>query len=71
MFFKRSRFNLRDKYVIEFNDVAISEIQKSKDSRKPVAAQNTDALYRLLRDNIAQVTSDVDITPSRTSLSYV
>ena len=58
MFFKKSRFNLSEKYIIEFNDAALAESQKLQKTVAGAPARRvelTAALHRLLRDNVAQV----------------
>jgi hypothetical protein len=69
MFFRKSRLALQEKYVIEFNDAAVAENPRLKaaSSQPPGVrkAPGTDALQRLLRDNVAQVR----VSPCLVSLS--
>lgn len=55
MFWKRSRLNLLEKYVIEFNDAALTESQKMKNTQMTAPGTRSKQLHRLLRDNVAQV----------------
>jgi len=57
IFFKRSRFHLLEKYVIEFNDAAMAMARAGTLTSKQKATKTEvcDALNRLLKDNVAQV----------------
>ena len=60
IFYRTSRVSLREKYVIEFNDAAVTmarngTIIAKKSGRSPTEKEVTDALERLRKDNVAQV----------------
>lgn len=60
IFYRTSRVNLLEKYVIEFNDAARTmarngTILAKKSGRAPTEKEIKDALERLMKDNVAQV----------------
>lgn len=60
IFYRTSRVNLLEKYVIEFNDAAVTMFRSGtiiakKSGRQPSDQDAKEALERLMKDNVAQV----------------